>query len=65
MGATFAHLLIWNREDLTRAWSWLAPSELRKSWKKFNWKFWQDDGNRDEEYENENLDPHYREMLKV
>jgi OPT family small oligopeptide transporter len=64
MGATFAHLLIWNRDDMKKAWDWLSPSELRKMWNNFNWRFWQDDGMREEQYDDENLDPHYREMLK-
>ncbi|KAF4613761.1 hypothetical protein D9613_007594 [Agrocybe pediades] len=64
MGATFAHLLIWNRDDMKGAWNWLAPSSLKKMAKNFNWRFWQDDGMRDENDLGEDLDPHYREMLK-
>jgi hypothetical protein len=65
LGATFSHLLIWNRDDMRKAWAWLSPSELRKMRKAFNWRFWQDDGMREDQYNAENLDPHYREMLKV
>ncbi|KDR78980.1 hypothetical protein GALMADRAFT_224231 [Galerina marginata CBS 339.88] len=64
MGATFAHLLIWNFDDMKDAWSWMSPSGIRKMWKNFNWKFWQDDGMRENLQDDENLDPHYREMLK-
>lgn len=37
---------------------------LKESWQTFNWRFWQNDGMRDVS-ENEELDPHYLEMLKV
>lgn len=65
MAATFTHLLLWNRDDMKAAWSWATPTELRKLYQQFNWRFWQDDGMRyvDEE-DLKNLDPHYREMLK-
>ncbi|KAJ7067142.1 OPT oligopeptide transporter protein-domain-containing protein [Mycena amicta] len=65
MAATFTHLLLWNRSDLKAAWSWATPSALKKSWQSFDWKFWQDDGVREVPSEaDEDLDPHYREMLK-
>ena len=64
LGATFTHLLLWNMDDLRSAWSWMSPRVLKESWKTLNWKFWQDDGMRDEN-QNEELDPHYLEMLKV
>ncbi|KAJ6507971.1 OPT oligopeptide transporter protein-domain-containing protein [Mycena vitilis] len=60
--ATFTHLLLWNRDDLRGAWSWMAPSALKESWAGFNWRFWQDDGMR--EKDGQDIDPHYREMLK-
>ncbi|KAF8206246.1 OPT oligopeptide transporter protein-domain-containing protein [Mycena galopus ATCC 62051] len=63
MAATFTHLLLWNREDLRSTWSWMTPSALKRSWANFNWKFWQDDGMR-EKNDNEDIDPHYKEMLK-
>ncbi|KAF8959502.1 OPT oligopeptide transporter protein-domain-containing protein [Flammula alnicola] len=63
MGATFAHLLIWNRDDMRKAWSWMSPSGVRHIWQNFNFRFWKDDGMRDLKDEEE-LDPHYREMLK-
>ncbi|KAJ7475997.1 OPT oligopeptide transporter protein-domain-containing protein [Mycena latifolia] len=64
MAATFTHLLLWNRSDLRGAWSWMTPSALKQSWASFNWKFWEDDGIRQEPKEDADLDPHYREMLK-
>jgi OPT oligopeptide transporter protein len=64
MAATFTHLLLWNRDDLRGAWSWARPSALKETWANFNWKFWQDDGVRDQSND-EDLDPHYREMLKA
>jgi hypothetical protein len=70
LAATFTHLLLWNRNDLSGAWSWMYPSNLRKQWKEFNWrnvnwKFWQDDGMREQPSEDEDIDPHYAQMLKV
>ncbi|KAF7316671.1 OPT oligopeptide transporter [Mycena chlorophos] len=61
MAATFTHLLLWNRDELRAAWSWATPSALRQSFATFNWRFWQDNGMREEDPE---TDPHYREMLK-
>jgi OPT family oligopeptide transporter len=64
MAATFTHLLLWNREDLRAAWSWATPAKLKGAWVSFNWRFWQDDGVREAPGDDEDLDPHYREMLK-
>ncbi|KAJ7707539.1 OPT oligopeptide transporter protein-domain-containing protein [Mycena rosella] len=64
MAATFTHLLLWNRDDLKGAWSWMTPSSLKQSWATFNWKFWEDNGMRHVPKDDEDLDPHYREMLK-
>jgi len=65
MGATFCHLLIWNRDDMRNAWSWISPSGIKQIYQNFNWRFWKDDGMRDELAKDETLDPHYKEMLKV
>jgi hypothetical protein len=63
--ATFTHLLLWNRDDLKAAWNWCTPSGIRQWWSTFNWKFWQEDGKRNEALlADPDLDPHYREMLK-
>lgn len=64
LAATFTHLLLWNLDDLRAAWSWASPRALKETWKTSNWKFWQNDGMRNVDEEKE-LDPHYREMLKV
>ena len=70
LAATFTHLLLWNREDLREAWSWMSVSDLRKQWREFkwnnvHWKFWNDDGMREQPKGNEDIDPHYAQMLKV
>ncbi|KAF8447559.1 OPT oligopeptide transporter protein-domain-containing protein [Boletus edulis BED1] len=69
LAATFTHLFLWNRDDLRGAWSWMSPSNLRKWWQDFrlenvNWRFWKDDGIRERPREDEDIDPHYAEMLK-
>jgi len=70
LAATFTHLLLWNRDDLRGAWSWMYPSNVRKQWQEFrwenvNWKFWNDDGVREQPKGDEDIDPHYAQMLKV
>ena len=70
LGATITHLLLWNRDDLRLAWSWMAPSNLRTWWQEFrwqnvNWKFWKGDGIREQPNGDEDIDPHYAQMLKV
>ncbi|KAF7966571.1 hypothetical protein HWV62_37847 [Athelia sp. TMB] len=64
MGATFVHMFLWNYSDIKGAWSWATPTALRHSWAHFSWKFWQNDGMREQQDDNPDLDPHYREMLK-
>ncbi|KIK91682.1 hypothetical protein PAXRUDRAFT_830625 [Paxillus rubicundulus Ve08.2h10] len=69
LGATITHLLLWNHDDLRGAWEWMRPSNLRKEWQGFrlrsvNWKFWQDDGMREQPQNTKELDPHYAQMLK-
>ncbi|KAE9405207.1 OPT superfamily oligopeptide transporter [Gymnopus androsaceus JB14] len=63
MAATFTHLLLWNRDDLRLAWSWASPSSIKRTIRNFNWKIWEDAGLRNVD-EEEETDPHYREMLK-
>lgn len=63
----FTHLLLWNRDDLREAWSWATPANLRKLYANFNWRFWNDDGDRSGMFSVDELallDPHYRQMLK-
>ncbi|KAF8552269.1 OPT superfamily oligopeptide transporter [Imleria badia] len=69
LAATFTHLLLWNCDDLRAAWSWMSPSNLRTKWREFrwnnvHWKFWNDDGIREQPQGNEDIDPHYAQMLK-
>lgn len=64
LAATFTHLLLWNRDDLRSAWSWMTPSGIKQMWANFDWKFWKADGMRKQEVDDENIDPHYKQMLK-
>ena len=64
MAATFTHLLLWNRSDLRGAWSWLNADTIRQMWSEFNWRIWEAEG-KTEVSPDDDLDPHYREMLKV
>lgn len=64
IAATFTHLLLWNRDDLRAAWSWMNKDSLKQMWAEFDWRFWRADGNR-EVPSDADIDPHYREMLKV
>ncbi|KAG2157254.1 OPT oligopeptide transporter protein-domain-containing protein [Suillus clintonianus] len=64
LAATFTHLLLWNKDDLRAAWTWMNMDTLR-SWRaNFDWKFWEHSGKREVPANTEDLDPHYREMLK-
>ncbi|KAG1807603.1 OPT oligopeptide transporter protein-domain-containing protein, partial [Suillus subaureus] len=64
LAATFTHLLLWNWDDLRSAWSWMNLSSIKKIWANFNWKFWQSDGMRKQDVDDEDIDPHYKQMLK-
>ncbi|KAG1803721.1 OPT oligopeptide transporter protein-domain-containing protein [Suillus plorans] len=64
LAATFTHLLLWNKDDLRAAWTWINVDTLR-SWRaNFDWKFWKHSGEREVPANTADLDPHYREMLK-
>ncbi|KAI0305502.1 OPT oligopeptide transporter protein-domain-containing protein [Multifurca ochricompacta] len=63
MAATFTHLLLWNRNDLRAAWSWMNREWLKQMWAEFDWRIWKADGKREVSLDGD-LDPHYREMLK-
>jgi len=65
LAATFTHLLLWNWDDLRSAWSWMTPSGIKQWWANFNWKFWQADGMREQDIDDDQIDPHYKQMLKV
>ncbi|KAI9452352.1 OPT oligopeptide transporter protein-domain-containing protein [Lactarius psammicola] len=63
MAATFTHLLLWNRNDLSAAWSWINKDSIKQMWTEFDWPSWKADDNR-QVSPDDDLDPHYREMLK-
>lgn len=67
MAATFTHLLLWNYSDIKGAWSWATLSAVKNSWNTgINWKFWKNDGMREQpNADDEEIDPHYKQMLKV
>ncbi len=67
--ATVTHMILWNRDDIRAAWDWLAPSTLCRSFEYFTvetLKFWEQGApdQRMAEVTDENIDPHYRKMLK-
>ncbi|EIW74041.1 OPT oligopeptide transporter [Coniophora puteana RWD-64-598 SS2] len=64
LGATFTHLLLFNYKDMSLAWSWASPTNIRKSLGAA--MFWRPREAKEEmsKEELEALDPHYREMLK-
>ncbi|OJA20503.1 hypothetical protein AZE42_11975 [Rhizopogon vesiculosus] len=64
VATTFTHLLLWNRSDLRSAWSWMTVSSIKQWWEIFNWKVWQADGMREKDLDDEQIDPHYKQMLK-
>jgi OPT oligopeptide transporter protein len=69
VAATITHLLLWNRDDLRRAWSWISLTSIKNMWTDFNWRFWnygdvREPGERLEANGRE-LDPHYQKMLAV
>jgi hypothetical protein len=59
--ATITHLLLYNWEDLKSAWSFMAPSHLKKLTKASAWRFWEKHEPTEEEILQ--MDPHYRLML--
>jgi len=63
VAATLTHLLLWNRDDLRGAWSWANKESLKRMWTEFDWRIWNADGKREVSLDDD-LDPHYREMLK-
>ncbi|KAG9224893.1 hypothetical protein PTI98_009892 [Pleurotus ostreatus] len=64
MAATFTHLLLWNSDDLALAFGWVSIPAIKQMYQDFDWRFWRDNGMRDERIDEKDLDPHYREMLK-
>ncbi|OJA15602.1 hypothetical protein AZE42_10123 [Rhizopogon vesiculosus] len=64
LAATFTHLLLWNKNDLRSAWSWMTVSSIKQWWANFDWKVWQADGMQEGDIDDEQIDPHYKLMLK-
>ncbi|KAG1858150.1 OPT oligopeptide transporter protein-domain-containing protein [Suillus subluteus] len=64
LAATFTHLLLWNWDDMRFAWSWMSLSSIKKTCANFDWKFWRADGMRTQDVDDEDIDPHYKQMLK-
>ncbi|KAG2158266.1 OPT oligopeptide transporter protein-domain-containing protein [Suillus bovinus] len=64
LAASFTHLLLWNKDDISGAWTWINKETLRGWRANFDWKFWKHDGKREVPANTEDIDPHYREMLK-
>ena len=66
--ATFTHMLLWNFDDIKAGWSWCSFSNLRKLMNPQTWKFWQNIESPEERFERRyndpELDPHYKLMLK-
>ncbi|KAG1754615.1 OPT oligopeptide transporter protein-domain-containing protein [Suillus lakei] len=63
-GTWIINLLSTNLMTYAAAWTWMNMDTLR-SWRaNFDWKFWQHSGKREVPANTEDLDPHYREMLK-
>jgi len=65
LAATFTHLLLWNFDDLHSAWSWMTFSSIKEIYANFDWKFWRADGMREQDMNDEDIDPHYKQMMKV
>lgn len=64
LAATVTHLLIWNHNDLRAAWTWLSPASFQHTWNEIHWRFWKYDGHHGGVDDNDDLDPHYAQMLK-
>jgi len=47
------------------AWSWMNLSSIKQIWADFDWKFWKADGMRKQDVDDEDIDPHYKQMLKA
>jgi hypothetical protein len=63
MAATFTHLLLWNRDDIRAAWTWMNKDSIKKMISEFDWRIWKEV--KQVASSDADLDPHYREMLKV
>lgn len=66
--ATFVYMLLWNWDDIKSGWEWAAPSRIKKWLTPSTYKFWAQEEQAEDELQrqlnDENLDPHYRLMLR-
>jgi OPT family oligopeptide transporter len=64
IAGTIAHMLLWHYDDLSSAWAFLAPKNIKAlgSPMKWNWKFWQGEARKLTQEEAEAIDPHYALM---
>ncbi|OJA13459.1 hypothetical protein AZE42_13643 [Rhizopogon vesiculosus] len=42
----------------------MTLSSIKQTWANFDWKVWQADGMREQDIDNKEIDPHYKQMLK-
>ena len=63
LAATFTHLLLWNRDDIRAAWGWMNKDSMKKMVAEADWRIWKEV--KQEVSPDADIDPHYREMLKV
>ena len=63
LAATFTHLLLWNRDDIRAAWGWMNKDSMKKMIAEADWRIWKEV--KQEVPPDADIDPHYREMLKV
>ena len=64
LAATFTHLLLWNRNDLRAAWSWMNKNSVKQVWTE-PYRLFRKVNDNKQVTPDDDLDPHYREMLKV
>jgi len=63
LAATLTHLLLWNRDDLRAAWTWMNKNSIEEMVAKLDWRLWKEV--KQEVPPDADIDPHYQEMLKV
>lgn len=66
--ATLVHMLLWNYDDVSKAWSWITLDKLKSLLKPSTYFFWKSTGARTEAEKeairnDPTIDPHYRLMV--
>ncbi|EGO56086.1 hypothetical protein NEUTE1DRAFT_64387 [Neurospora tetrasperma FGSC 2508] len=66
--ATLVHMLLWNYDDVSKAWSWITLDKLKSLLKPSTYFFWKSTGARTEAEkeairQDPTIDPHYRLMV--